>query len=179
MHSTLFRTLLEVLSRIRTCFGVFPGRRARLAARRQPSSSQPAGSTTPRRGWPRSISWNRICRPYFGFLGVTDPTFLAAEGTAVLNQGQDRNAFPAPHLREERHLVRMALVGISVSHHDSRSRLGRTSAIVLAHLPRFPAKRLIGGLRLHFLALQLHSVARFDTCRVAGEHVDLFVFFID
>jgi FMN-dependent NADH-azoreductase len=34
----------------------------------------------------------------FGFLGVTDATFLTTSGTSVLNQGQDRNAFLAPHL---------------------------------------------------------------------------------
>src|SRR5258708_33864638 len=38
-------------------------------------------------------------RSVFGFLGVTDATFLTAVGTAVLNQGQDRNAFLAPHLQ--------------------------------------------------------------------------------
>ena len=37
-------------------------------------------------------------RSVFGFLGVTDTTFLTAGGTAALNQGQDRNAFLAPHL---------------------------------------------------------------------------------
>src|SRR5271154_2813992 len=35
----------------------------------------------------------------FGFLGVTDATFLTAGGTAVLNQGHDRNEFLAPHLQ--------------------------------------------------------------------------------
>jgi FMN-dependent NADH-azoreductase len=38
-------------------------------------------------------------RSVFGFLGVTDSTFLTAGGTAVLNRGQDRNAFLAPHLQ--------------------------------------------------------------------------------
>jgi FMN-dependent NADH-azoreductase len=38
-------------------------------------------------------------RSVFGFLGVTDATFLTAGGTAVLNQGQNRNAFLAPHLQ--------------------------------------------------------------------------------
>jgi FMN-dependent NADH-azoreductase len=37
-------------------------------------------------------------RSVFGFLGVTDATFLTAGGTAALNSGQDRNAFLAPHL---------------------------------------------------------------------------------
>jgi FMN-dependent NADH-azoreductase len=37
-------------------------------------------------------------RSVFGFLGVTDVTFLTAGGTSVLNQGQDRDAFLAPHL---------------------------------------------------------------------------------
>jgi len=37
-------------------------------------------------------------RSVFGFLGVTDATFLTAGGTAVLNRGQDRTAFLAPHL---------------------------------------------------------------------------------
>ena len=35
----------------------------------------------------------------FGFLGVTDATFLTAGGTAALNQGRDRDAFLAPHLQ--------------------------------------------------------------------------------
>ena len=38
-------------------------------------------------------------RSVFGFLGVTDATFLTAGGTSVLNQGKDRNAFLAPHLQ--------------------------------------------------------------------------------
>src|SRR5580658_7651903 len=38
-------------------------------------------------------------RSVFGFLGVTDATFLTTGGTAALNQGQDRNAFLAPHLQ--------------------------------------------------------------------------------
>src|SRR5271170_312986 len=38
-------------------------------------------------------------RSVFGFLGVTDATFLTAGGTGVLNQGHDRNAFLAPHLQ--------------------------------------------------------------------------------
>jgi FMN-dependent NADH-azoreductase len=38
-------------------------------------------------------------RSVFGFLGVTDATFLTAGGTAALNQGHDRNAFLAPHLQ--------------------------------------------------------------------------------
>jgi FMN-dependent NADH-azoreductase len=37
-------------------------------------------------------------RSVFGFLGVTDTTFLTAGGTAALNYGQDRDAFLAPHL---------------------------------------------------------------------------------
>jgi FMN-dependent NADH-azoreductase len=38
-------------------------------------------------------------RSVFGFLGVTDASFLTAGGTSVLNQGHNRNAFLAPHLR--------------------------------------------------------------------------------
>src|ERR1700758_116987 len=38
-------------------------------------------------------------RSVFGFLGVTDATFLTAGGTSVLNSGQDRTAFLAPHLQ--------------------------------------------------------------------------------
>jgi FMN-dependent NADH-azoreductase len=38
-------------------------------------------------------------RSVFGFLGVTDTTFLTAGGTAALNYGQDRDAFLAPHLQ--------------------------------------------------------------------------------
>jgi FMN-dependent NADH-azoreductase len=37
-------------------------------------------------------------RSVFGFLGVTDATFLTAGGTSALNQGHDRGAFLAPHL---------------------------------------------------------------------------------
>ena len=38
-------------------------------------------------------------RSVFGFLGVTDATFVTAGGSAVLNQGHDRGAFIAPHLQ--------------------------------------------------------------------------------
>ena len=38
-------------------------------------------------------------RSVFSFLGVSDTTFLTAGGTAVLNRGQDRTAFLAPHLQ--------------------------------------------------------------------------------
>jgi FMN-dependent NADH-azoreductase len=38
-------------------------------------------------------------RSVFGFLGVTETTFLTAGGTAALNYGQDRQAFLAPHLQ--------------------------------------------------------------------------------
>jgi FMN-dependent NADH-azoreductase len=38
-------------------------------------------------------------RSVFGFLGVTDATFLTAGGTSALNYGQDREAFLAPHLQ--------------------------------------------------------------------------------
>ena len=37
-------------------------------------------------------------RSLFGFLGLTDATFLTAGGTMALNHGQDRDAFLAPHL---------------------------------------------------------------------------------
>jgi FMN-dependent NADH-azoreductase len=38
-------------------------------------------------------------RSVFGFLGVTDASFLTTGGTAALNYGQDRDAFLAPHLQ--------------------------------------------------------------------------------
>lgn len=38
-------------------------------------------------------------RSVFGFLGLTDTTFLTTGGTRVLNQGHDRAAFLAPHLQ--------------------------------------------------------------------------------
>lgn len=37
-------------------------------------------------------------RSVFGFLGVTDATFVTAGGTSALNYGGDRDAFLAPHL---------------------------------------------------------------------------------
>jgi FMN-dependent NADH-azoreductase len=50
----------------------------------------------------RMASFNFVepyLRSVFGFLGVTDTTFLTAGGTSVLNYGQDRDAFLAPHLQ--------------------------------------------------------------------------------
>src|SRR6202167_1270968 len=38
-------------------------------------------------------------RSLFGFLGLTDVTFLTAGGTMALNHGQDRDAFLASHLQ--------------------------------------------------------------------------------
>ena len=49
----------------------------------------------------RMASFNFVepyLRSLFGFLGVTDATFLTAGGTKVLNQGHDREEFLAPHL---------------------------------------------------------------------------------
>ena len=49
----------------------------------------------------RTASFNFVepyLRSVFGFLGVTDATFLTAGGTSALNQGHDRGAFLAPHL---------------------------------------------------------------------------------
>jgi FMN-dependent NADH-azoreductase len=37
-------------------------------------------------------------RAVFGFLGVTETTFLTTGGTVALNYGQDREAFLAPHI---------------------------------------------------------------------------------
>jgi FMN-dependent NADH-azoreductase len=50
----------------------------------------------------RMASFNFVepyLRSIFGFLGVTDATFLTAGGTIALNHGQDRDAFLAPHLQ--------------------------------------------------------------------------------
>src|ERR1700689_4593333 len=45
-------------------------------------------------------------RSLFGFLGLTDATFLTAGGTMALNHGRDRDAFLAPHLEAvQTHLV--------------------------------------------------------------------------
>lgn len=47
----------------------------------------------------RMASFNFVepyLRSVFGFLGVTDATFLTAGGTAALNYGQDRETFLAP-----------------------------------------------------------------------------------
>src|SRR5450631_1127951 len=41
-------------------------------------------------------------RSVFGFLGVTEATFITAGGTAALNQGHNRDAFLAPHLQAVR-----------------------------------------------------------------------------
>jgi len=39
-------------------------------------------------------------RAIFGFLGLSDATFLTAGGTLALNRGHDRAAFLAPHLQK-------------------------------------------------------------------------------
>ena len=41
-------------------------------------------------------------RALFGFLGVTETSFLTAGGTMALNHGADREAFLAPHLQSVR-----------------------------------------------------------------------------
>lgn len=38
-------------------------------------------------------------RSVFGFLGLTNATFVTAGGTMALNHGQDRDAFVAPHIQ--------------------------------------------------------------------------------
>src|SRR5580692_2177772 len=52
-------------------------------------------------------------RSVFGFLGVTDATFLTAGGTVALNHGQDRDAFLAPHLQAVQTHAR-SLEGVTV-----------------------------------------------------------------
>jgi FMN-dependent NADH-azoreductase len=50
----------------------------------------------------RMASFNFVepyLRSVFGFLGLTDASFLTAGGTMALNQGHDRGAFLAPHLQ--------------------------------------------------------------------------------
>jgi FMN-dependent NADH-azoreductase len=50
----------------------------------------------------RMASFNFVepyLRSVFGFLGVTDATFLTTGGTMALNHGQDRDTFLAPHLQ--------------------------------------------------------------------------------
>jgi FMN-dependent NADH-azoreductase len=48
-------------------------------------------------------------RTIFGFLGVTDVTFVAAGGTAALSSGKvDRPSFLAPHLQAIETLVHAA-----------------------------------------------------------------------
>jgi len=50
----------------------------------------------------RMASFNFVepyLRTLFGFLGVTDATFLTAGGTMALNHGQDRDTFLAPHIQ--------------------------------------------------------------------------------
>ncbi len=56
----------------------------------------------------RMVSFNFVepyLRSLFGFLGVTDATFLTAGGTMALNHGQDRDAFLAPHLQAVQNYV--------------------------------------------------------------------------
>ena len=51
---------------------------------------------------PMPASFNFVepyLRSVFGFLGITNATFLTAGGTAALNYVQDRDAFFAPHLQ--------------------------------------------------------------------------------
>ena len=53
----------------------------------------------------RMASFNFVepyLRSVFGFLGVTEATFITAGGTVALNQGHDRDAFLAPHLQAVR-----------------------------------------------------------------------------
>jgi FMN-dependent NADH-azoreductase len=52
-------------------------------------------------------------RSVFGFLGVTDATFLTAGGTKALNQGHDRDAFLAPHIQAVQTQAR-SLEGVSL-----------------------------------------------------------------
>jgi FMN-dependent NADH-azoreductase len=52
-------------------------------------------------------------RSLFGFLGLTDVTFLTVGGTMALNHGQDRDAFLAPHLQAVQTHAR-SLEGVTV-----------------------------------------------------------------
>jgi FMN-dependent NADH-azoreductase len=60
---------------------------------------------------PHLASYNFVepyLRALFGFLGVTDASFLTAGGTMALNYGTDRETFLAPHLQAVREQAQVA-----------------------------------------------------------------------
>jgi hypothetical protein len=74
-------------------------------------------------------------RSVFGFLGVTDATFLTAGGTSVLNQGHDRNAFLAPHVQS----VRNTMLDECFSYNDELRKNGH----LVAEEPLQPANTAV------------------------------------
>ncbi len=68
-----------------------------LPAKKRRLLWQQEACTTPIPKWPL-----QSCEPYlrsvFGFIGVTDVTFLTAGGTVALRQGRDRGEFLARHI---------------------------------------------------------------------------------
>ena len=66
---SVLKLWIDQIARVGRTFSYADGKpKGLLPARRRPSSSQPAGFMMPRRRWPRSISWSRICGRYLVFL---------------------------------------------------------------------------------------------------------------
>lgn len=62
-------------------------------------------------GGPQMEAYNFVepyLRALFGFIGLTDATYLSVHGTMALNDGQDRGAFLAPHLQAVQTHARVA-----------------------------------------------------------------------
>ena len=96
----MLKLWIDQIARVGRTFSYVDGKPKGLLAGKKATFIIAAGGIYD--AWTQMASFNFVepyLRSLFGFLGVTNATFLTAGGTAALNQGHDRGAFLAPHLQ--------------------------------------------------------------------------------
>jgi len=97
---SVMKLWIDQITRIDKTFSYANGAQKGLIIGKKATFIIATGSTHDRRTEAPSFNFvETYLEALFGFLGLTDMTFITATGTGVLNHGQDRNAFLAPHLQ--------------------------------------------------------------------------------
>jgi FMN-dependent NADH-azoreductase len=100
MHNSVLKLWIDQIARVGRTFSYRDGRPKGLIIGKKATFIIATGGIYDAQTQMASFNFvEPYLRSVFGFLGVTDATFLTAGGTSVLNQGHDRNAFLAPHLQ--------------------------------------------------------------------------------
>ena len=97
---SVLKLWIDQISRVGRSFSYADGKPKGLIARKRATFIIATGGMYDAQTQMASFNFvEPYLRSVFGFLGVTDATFLTTGGTVALNHGKDRNAFLAPHLQ--------------------------------------------------------------------------------